>query len=158
MSDKDTAIDLLRSIDGTLKQLVALMRVAKPKEIASDRLLDSQYGNPEVKTMPRDWMGDNFSGCRMSECPAGLLDMVAERYDYYADKAEQEGATHNGKPLAPYKRMDAAKARGWAARVRAGRVAPASNGNGHSDAGQQPPAMLPDPALSSQLTDDDIPF
>jgi hypothetical protein len=118
----ETTLALLRSIDASLKALLALQRVAVPKVVASDEDLDGQYGDPVVKFMPRDWTGEDFKGRHMSELPAALLDMLAETYDYFAQKAEESGElTSSNKPVAPYKRKDAARARGWAKRVRAGK-------------------------------------
>ena len=92
--------------------------------VASDADLDGQYGNPEVKAKsPRDWTGESMQGRRFSECPAEYLDMVAARLDYFAEtNAASENADDRKK--AGYNRKDAARARGWAARIRAGYVAP----------------------------------
>lgn len=125
----DETIGLLRSIDASLKELVSMLKASKPKPVASDRDLDGRYGDPVVKFMPRDWTGPSFTGAKMSECPAPLLDLLAETFDYFARKAEENGdVTNAGKPVATYKRLDAARARGWAARVRAGRTQPAASG------------------------------
>ena len=128
------AIDLLKSIDASLKQLVAQSRQAQPKAIATDRDLDGAYGNPILKFLPRDWTGESFKGRRFSDCPAPLLDLVAETFDYFATQAEQKDErANNGKPVAAYKRADAARARGWAKRIREGRHVHASepsNGDG----------------------------
>lgn len=163
----DEAVTLLRSIDASLKQLVGLLRVAKPKAVASDRDLDSQWGDPTIKMAdPRDWTGPPMKGRRFSECPSEYLEMLADRFDYFADQAEAKNELYNGKPVAPYRRTDAARARGWAKRVREGyRGAAASfsgNGNGHAAAD----SFSATPALASEfgtpdntpLTDDDIPF
>src|SRR5262245_6364043 len=130
MADSE-ALALLRSIDATLKQLLALSKVARPAEIASDSDLDSQWGDPEIKQKdPRDWTGPTMKGRRFSQCSSEYLELLAKRLDFFADKAEAEGATTNsGKPVAPYNRRDAARARGWAKRIRDG-WAP-KNGNGH---------------------------
>jgi hypothetical protein len=57
----------------------------------------------------------------MSQCPPEYLDLLAEMFDYFADKAERNNEqTTKGKPKAPYNRKDAARARGWAARARNG--------------------------------------
>jgi hypothetical protein len=118
----ETTLALLRSIDASLKALLALQRGSVPKAIATDEDLDSQYGDPVVKFMPRDWTGEDFKGRHMSEMPAALLDMLGDTYDYFAQKAEESGElTSSNKPVAPYKRKDAARARGWAKRVRAGK-------------------------------------
>lgn len=122
------AIDLLSSIDRTLKALLAIVqplvvqvRAAQPKPVASDRDLDGKYGDPVLKFKPRDWTGAPFTGRRFSECPPALLEMVAETCDYFAQQAEQKNErTNNGKPVADFKRADAARARGWAKRMRDG--------------------------------------
>ncbi len=145
------AVTLLRSIDASLKALLAARSggasppgsAARP---ASDRDLDSQYGNPIVKAKdPRDWTGETMNGRRFSECPPEYLDIVADRLDYFAEQAEIAGevSTTTGKPTAGYKRLDAARARGWAKRVREGWKAPALSGF---------------TADSSPIDDDDVPF
>lgn len=124
----DRAIALLESIDATLKAMLALAqqrtaqaRAVAPKPVATDRDLNGPYGDPIVKFMPRDWTGLAFKGRRMSECPPALLDMLAETFDYFAVQAETKNErANNGKPVAEYKRADAARARGWAKRMREG--------------------------------------
>lgn len=126
------ALDVLRSIDATLKAMLTLAqqrtaqaRAQQPKAVASDRDLDGKFGNPPVKFMPRDWTGPSYKNRRMSECPPALLEMLAETFDYFARKAEENGElTDKGKPVADYKRQDAARARGWVKRMRDGRHAP----------------------------------
>lgn len=119
----DLIISLLRSIDGTLKQILNARRSTAAKQVADDRDLDGQYGDPEVRLNPRDWTGESMKTRKFSQCPAEFLDMLADALDYFAGKDEAEGKTTNaGKPAAPYRRRDAARARGWAARVRAGKV------------------------------------
>jgi hypothetical protein len=123
------AIELLRSIDASLKQLVRQLTASQPKAVASDRDLDGPYGNPIVKFMPRDWTGPTYKGQPMSACPAPLLEMLAETFEYFADQADAKNeTTDKGKPVSGYKRADAARARGWAQRVRDGRV-PVSAGS-----------------------------
>ena len=122
------AIALLQSIDASLKALVK-QNAATHKEIADDRDLDGQYGNPQVKFDPRDWTGPSMKGREMSECPAEFLEMLAGTFDYFAMKAEEaDEKTSSGKPVAPYKRKDAARARGWAKRIRDGKHTPAAVG------------------------------
>lgn len=122
----------LDSIDTTLKAMLKLMQARKVKEVATDRELDSQYGDPVVKLSPRDWKGPSMKDRRMSECPVDFLEMLAETLDYFADKAEANNEEYNGKPTAPYKRKDAARARGWAKRIREGKhvIKPAAVANG----------------------------
>jgi hypothetical protein len=123
MASGEDALVALRSIDASLKELLAIAKATAPKPVAPDRDLDGQYGNPELKFMPRDWTGISYKGSRFSECPADLLEMIAETFDYFAQQAEaNHEQTGSGKPVAPYKRQDAARARGWARRIRNGWV------------------------------------
>lgn len=87
--------------------------------VAADSDLDGRYGDPEVKAKdPRDWTGEPMQGRRFSECPAEYLEMVAERLDYFAEK--NATGTEEEQKKARYQKLDAARARGWAKRVRAG--------------------------------------
>lgn len=121
--------DILNSIDATLKELLRLTLARQPKApklVASDAELDSRFGDQEVKVIPRDFADKRYKGRKMSECPLALLDQLASMYDYFADSAEKKNEmTAKGKPVADYKRRDAALARGWAKRIRDGKHAPA---------------------------------
>jgi hypothetical protein len=120
-----TAIDILKSIDAKLGHLITLMQAAKPKRIASDAELDGQWGAPEVKMLPKNWKGDQgYLGRRLCDCPVGLLDMLSEMYDYFADRAEAKNEMRNGKPAWTWDRSMAEKARGWAKRIREGQYTP----------------------------------
>lgn len=151
----EDVLAVLKSIDAGIKQLLVQTRVAKPKEIASDSDLDGQYGDPVIKAAdPRDWTGPSQKGKHFSECSSEYLNLVADRLDYFADVAERENKlTSTGKPVAPYNRKDAARARGWAARVRAGRVP--QRQTEQSDPTWDAP---PPPTSDGDFTDADIPF
>lgn len=126
---EEASLALLRSIDSSLKQILAARQSSAPKAVASDRELDGKYGNPVIKFAPRDWTGEDCKGRRMSECPAPFLEMLAETFDYFARKSDETGElTDRGKKVADYKRMDAARARGWAKRIRDGKHTPAPAG------------------------------
>lgn len=120
---------LLQSIDASLKTLVALQRGTPPAERVD---LDGEHGNPVVKAKdPRDWTGEPMKGRRFSECPANYLDLIADRFDYFASQ-EQDAKK------ARYNRLDAARARGWAERVRNGQVPePQFAGVTESDGGDE---------------------
>lgn len=118
MSEKPQSLFVLESIDNSLKQLLALVRPLAPKPVASDKELDGKYGDPKIHFDPKDWTGESFKGATMSECPSPFLDLLAETLDYFAEKAEATDERYNGKPVAPYKRADAARARGWSKRNR----------------------------------------
>lgn len=125
----EDALALLRSIDASLKEILALSRQRTAKAVgnggaapvASDRDLDGKYGDPIVKTKdPRDWVGETMKGRHYSECSPLYLDMLADRHDYFAITADKENKlAANGQPVSKYERLAAARARGWAARIRA---------------------------------------
>ena len=125
--DSPESLALLRSIDASLKALVARQAPATATPaagagVASDRDLDGPYGDPEIKAKaPRDWTGPEMKGRKFSECPAEYLDLLAERLDYFAEK--NAAGTEDEQKKARYQRLDAARARGWASRIRAGKVA-----------------------------------
>lgn len=83
-------------------------------EVAADSDLDGKYGNPEIRFDPKRWTGQSYVGSRFSDCPAEYLDEVASFNDWRASKDEEKGD-----PKAKWPRLDAARARGWAARIRA---------------------------------------
>lgn len=131
MEYQDEVLRLLKSIDASLK---VLAKQQKGHDVADDRDLDSQWGNPTVKFNPRDWTGPSFKGRAMSECDPDFLEMLASTFDYFADQAEEKNErTDAGKPTAPYKRKDAARARGWAKRIRDGKVPAAATGGDDPD-------------------------
>lgn len=116
-----TALDVLLSIEKLLLQLVSAKR-ADAASVAPDSDLDGKYGDPVVNAKdPRDWTGPSMKGRKFSDCPPDYLDLLASRFDYFAEEAELENkVTDKGKPVAPYNRRDAARARGWAKRIRSG--------------------------------------
>jgi hypothetical protein len=121
-SDIDVVLVLLRSIDVTLKELLVLSKSKRAEtpaasNVASDADLDSEYGDELVRAkMPQDWTGEDFKGARMSECPAELLEMLAERHAYFAGRNREDGDMKK----AGYELRSERRARGWAARKRSG--------------------------------------
>lgn len=158
--------DILKSIDAGIRALVAHFGAgAKPvaaaashstEAIAPDRDLDGKYGDPEIRMVdPRDWTGDSMKGRRFSECPPEYLEMIADRWDYFVEQAEEALPTETDadeakklKDKIKYQTKDAARARGWAKRLRGGWVAPEP----------EPIAAPPGSATGEPLTDDSIPF
>lgn len=88
-------VELLRSIDGSLKWLVAAQRatLTATGPVADDRDLDGTYGDELVRFNPRDWTGESLKGARMSACPPDALDLLAAAYDYFAERNEAMGKT-----------------------------------------------------------------
>ncbi len=69
------------------------------------------------------WEGDSYVGSRMSDCSAEYLDVVAKWKEACAYMNDKEGSPEKAK-YAGYDRKTAARARGWAVRVRAGKTTP----------------------------------
>lgn len=124
-----------------------------PKEgtVADDRDLDSSHGDPTIKFDPsaKYWNEESFVGYHFSETRPEYLDAMAKYLDACAYMAEKDTDEKKRKG-AFYKRKDAARARGWAARLRAGNVAPA----------QSPPASTGYGGTTDDggLGMDDVPF
>lgn len=94
--------------------------------VASERELDSEHGDPIIRKDPPRWSGESFVGAHYSEATPEYLDDLASFNDWKASKNEGVEAK---KKYAAYDRRDAARARGWAARLRAGwKPATATNG------------------------------
>jgi len=114
MADPE-AIALLKSIDASLKALLAAHRGGGGNAlVASDADLDGPHGDPVIVAKdPRDWHGEPMKGKRLSQCPEDYLSLLADRYDYFAGKETDDKKRG-------YNLKDAARARGWAARIRSG--------------------------------------
>lgn len=113
---------LLTSIDGSLKKLVAIAEKRKAgdnvgKEIASDADLDGQYGDPVIRRDPKRWTGESYVGSRFSETTPEYLEEVASFKDWQAQQDDKKGDDESRKK-AHWNRKDAARARGWAKRLR----------------------------------------
>lgn len=83
-----------------------------PGTTADDADLDSKWGNPAVRYDPKRWVGPSFKGSFYSDCPPDYLHELAGFLEWQADKDEEKGEDR----FAAFKRRDAARARGWAAR------------------------------------------
>jgi hypothetical protein len=119
-SDKiDPRVEVLTELR---KQTALLERIAAalaPQKTTSVDL-DVPRDNPIIKAKdPRDWSGEPMTGRRFSECPPEYLDLLAERYDYFASREEDTKKKR-------YNELDATRSRAWAERLRSGWTAPVS--------------------------------
>lgn len=150
-SYESESLSILRQILAAL-QGGARPSIPQPPEsvaIADDRDLDSQWGDEEVRVTPRDWTGEPMKGRRMSECPPAFLDLLADTLDYFARKnAAANAVTSSGKPKADFDLKAAARARGWARRLR----------NGWQAASFDASSMPMADGFALEGADDDIPF
>lgn len=93
--------------------------------VASDDDLDSDRGDPTIRfdPKPKYWPGASFVGYRFSEVPdPAYLDAMAKYLDacaYMAGQSAKKGQdVEKNEKSARFKALDAARARGWAARLR----------------------------------------
>jgi hypothetical protein len=114
--------EILTSIDKRLARIEAALTSrggGASGAVADDADLDSQYGNPVIRKDPTKWQGPSYVGRTYSECSPEYLDSLAGLLDWKAGKNAQDPDEKKQK-YAAYDRRDAARARGWAARIRAG--------------------------------------
>lgn len=130
-------LEQLNRIEAKIDRLLGQQSAAAAPGIAPDSDLDSQWGDEEVKKNPKRWQGESFAGRRMSECPPEFLDCLAEHFDYKAAREADDAASLTDadeaakkKKYSGYSRKSAARARGWAARLRAGWKPPQSDDTG----------------------------
>jgi hypothetical protein len=100
------------------------LRPARPAEnVASGAQLEGRNGDPKVRFKPRDWTGRDYKGCSFSETEPEFLDLLANALEYFADRKAVSDPQK-----ASWDRLDAARARGWALRIRNG-TAPGARAN-----------------------------
>lgn len=130
-------------------------------DVANDRDLDGPHGDPTVRFDPpsKYWGGASFTGYHFSETEPDYLDAQAKYLDACAYMAEKDSDEKKRKS-ARFKRLDAARARGWAKRLRDGwkpaaasSTRPTRDGSfaGGDGAGR-------DEFTGDANSDDDIPF
>ena len=120
---QEIVITLLTEIRDELR----LIRAGKKAPVvADDAELDSDYGDEIIKFEPKNWTGDLMTGKKMSETTPEFLDRLASSFDFFAGKNKASGEkANNGTPKHVYDERSAARARGWAARLRNGWTRPA---------------------------------
>lgn len=116
--DYDRRISELEKTNKALRQ--AIVGGVEVPLVASDSELFGPYGDEDIRFDPRDWRGRSYKGHRMSECEPEYLDLLAAAFEDFAQTADAKGEQVKGKPKSLYERRKAAKARGWAAKLRSG--------------------------------------
>lgn len=82
----------------------------KPGQVAGDRDMRSQYGDPPVFRDPYGWKGPSHQNKKFSACPADYLHALADDLDRFGVKLLNEGTPDK----AEWKFRDAGRARAWA--------------------------------------------
>lgn len=116
-------ITILERIEQKLDTLLG-MQTRSEIATADDADLDGQYGDPSVRKNPPRWEGESFEGRRYSETTPEYLEALAGFLKWKSGKDDAKG-TEDGRKYASFARKDAARALGWAKRLRAGWKAPA---------------------------------
>lgn len=131
--------------------------------IADDSDLDGEWGNPTIKYDPREryWSGPSFVGYHYSETAPDYLDAMAKYLEAVAYMSAKD-ADEKSQKRAKYSAKDAARARGWAARLRVrgepnAMPAPAQGGGYLKRPGEEA-AVLPEGADFGPAGADGIPF
>ena len=129
--------------------------------------IDGPRGDPEVRFMPKRWTGPDRKGQKFSACEPEFLDLLADAYEWFAQRDDDSGAVDkNGAPKSKWSRLDAGRARAWAARLRGDSPTtpkPRAKGFG-GGGGNSRPAPAPAPTNGHSMggfgsaQDDDIPF
>lgn len=96
------------------------------KRVATDAEMSGDKGDPKVRFDPKkDWTDKgkpSFKGQNFSACDPDFLDVYAAALDYFASESQKKvdagTADDRAKSDAKYGPLDAARARGWAARTR----------------------------------------
>ena len=113
------------SIEARLTALESAVAALKPIDVGD---LNSEWANFVVRKSPPAWLksgGIDYEGRRLSETTPEFCEAVASLLDWRAGKEEGETKTYIKKatgeslPVAPLTRKDAARARAWAAKLRA---------------------------------------
>lgn len=116
----EAALARIAAVESGAQRRVA-EQVESEKKVADDYDLDSEWGDPKIRygLKEKHWkqQPDTHVGRRFSECEPEYLDAFARYLDACAYMARKDGGEDNEKK-AKYKSRDAARARGWAARVR----------------------------------------
>lgn len=130
MGASEETVRLLKSIDASLKDLVAIAK-QRPRgstssastggEATDAEMDDPKWGDPTIRRDPKRWTGERMVGRRYSETSPEYLEVLATFKDWQAQQDEATNATDDkGRPKSQWARKDARIARGWAARLRAG--------------------------------------
>lgn len=124
--------------------------------------IDGPRGDPEVRFMPKRWTGPDHKGQTFSSCEPEFLDLLAEAYEWFAQRDDETGALDkNGSPKSRWSRLDAARARAWAARLRgsAGESStPRRPRATPADRPRRPAPSRPMDSFNDGGDDSDIPF
>lgn len=137
----------MREAYAALRARVAYLEEASGL-FAPDTSLDRPKGDPVVRFPPRSWQGPDFSGKRYSQCSPEFLECLASFLTWAADHPKE-----GKEQYASSNRLDAARARSWARRLRAKTAAPVPV----DDAPHEPPpaALFEDEPAGADLFGDD---
>lgn len=167
-----TVLNRLDDVDRKVERLAAHLGANQPANgskgaggggmVATLAQIQGQYGDPKVKSDPRDWGGPSHKGDPFSQCPPDYLELYADRLDFFGNKNEAAGDARK----AGFDRLDAGRARRWAIEIREGRYKQEARVIEGPPPTEEPPGTVwthgnnnaPPPDDGPPFGDDDSPF
>jgi hypothetical protein len=109
-----------------VQQQLPMQAPTNQKRVATDQEMSGKCGDPKIRfDVKRNWADlgkPSFKGRKASECDPDFLDLYADGLDYFAGEAQKRINSGDPDPklkdAVKYDSLDAARARGWAQRVR----------------------------------------
>jgi hypothetical protein len=136
----------LEGIRAAGERIAAALERLSPAPAPAVDLDHPKHGDPTVPFDPRSWKGPGFKGRPFSQCPADYLEELGKAL-------AEMGANEPDAVKRKWKAVDAARARGWAERIRSGwkpRSASSSAPTAKApSAGARPPPALGKPPTPS---------
>jgi hypothetical protein len=130
----------IQRLEKKLDGLIAAKAVSSVPMVADEADLASPKGNPIVRFSPKNYRGVSCVNKKFSECPPAFLDMYAEALQYSAEHPKEGKSQY-----AALSAKDAARARGWSAKIKAGWKPPAAEADEYAQ---------PAPTTDDYLTDE----
>jgi hypothetical protein len=127
---------------------------------ATDRELDAQYGDPQIKYAAKDWAGELVVGRRLSQTSIEYLEYLIDSNEDYSRYLRDKGDAKSLKTLG-FKTKETKLARGWLRRMRDGWTPPAGTARQEpANPWRKPaPQAAPPPSAADDFeSDDEIPF
>jgi hypothetical protein len=112
----------LEGIRAAGERIAAALERHSPAPAPAVDLDHPKHGDPTVPFDPRSWKGPGFKGRPFSQCPADYLEALGKAL-------AEMGANEPDAVKRKWKAVDAARARGWAERIRSGWKPPSRGGS-----------------------------
>lgn len=135
------ALEQTKRAADALERIASVLERVNPEPLPEVDLDDRERGDPVVRFDPKSWKCSSFKQRPYSTCPPEFLDELAKTLEYFA-------SSNTDAKKKRYDLLDAARARGWAARLRDGWKKPAST----TQVSAPPSAIAPAPRPAPYVT------